>query len=725
MPIDIFYSEVDANLQLELNARGRAGFSSRTNKDLNFMLGKIANVQITPYNDAKYTVPILEAILGGELVRTPPYLPSGPAGFLSEQTTNILENIIINDKIQKLENKYINNTRRTPPYITSCEISTTDGSMGLLNTATINITIPNPEGDLNFIESVYMRPGRHCRIEIAHPKEALVAYSEDPKSPTLLSHGGLLTSSSLGVEISGIEKVPENIDATLEEVQLYGKLNHKVWNGIITSFTLQYESDMSVTATLDLRGGSIRVSEQSINTTTDLPESTKELSDEEKTAEAKKIIDEETKKQEAAESSSKTFFEKISYDAKRSSDKKNFFISDTQQTPNCQQTYISVGYLIAHCNEHLIKNKDKNKLPTDEVPSFSIICNKETCTSIYYEHLVSSDPQNVLLPGSKYGTNTWTIKYTPGNPKDMQDNPDPYSTEYIDSKNNCTYPSMIFVNETLIENIHDSVKKSKIYTIGEFLRLLGDSIRIATCGAIDMQLITPPKPRAGSNQYFYDIKKASPFDKKKIPVPYSIPMFSNHPNGSIVHEFSFSGKLPTDASTLAYVANQDPSAISESEIAPFVAWMYNANTVERSAGTETIGSLITQEQYEKQLKSYKTKHDAAHTKLKDAIESFRRQPETLDRQISLKNALNVYLQYPTASPSISSQLTAPVIPFDASVTIDGINGFHYGNVLDFTGLPSRYRNNCVFFVASVTDSVDSSGKWTTAIRCVMRSKIEA
>ena len=75
MPIDIFYSEVDANLQLELNARGRAGFSSRTNKDLNFMLGKIANVQITPYNDAKYTVPILEAILGGELVRTPPYLP--------------------------------------------------------------------------------------------------------------------------------------------------------------------------------------------------------------------------------------------------------------------------------------------------------------------------------------------------------------------------------------------------------------------------------------------------------------------------------------------------------------------------------------------------------------------------------------------------------------------------------------------------------------------------
>ena len=60
---DIFYSQVDANLQLELNARGKAGFSSKTNKDLQFMLEKIANVYITPYTDETKTKEIANASL--------------------------------------------------------------------------------------------------------------------------------------------------------------------------------------------------------------------------------------------------------------------------------------------------------------------------------------------------------------------------------------------------------------------------------------------------------------------------------------------------------------------------------------------------------------------------------------------------------------------------------------------------------------------------------------
>jgi len=47
--MNIFYDNVDANLQNELNARGEAGMQDRTNKSLNFMLGKIANVQCTAY----------------------------------------------------------------------------------------------------------------------------------------------------------------------------------------------------------------------------------------------------------------------------------------------------------------------------------------------------------------------------------------------------------------------------------------------------------------------------------------------------------------------------------------------------------------------------------------------------------------------------------------------------------------------------------------------------
>ena len=119
---EIFYSEVDRNLQIELNARAGAA-QRRTNKDVDFMLGKIGNVTIIPYV-AKNGKPIKEAILGGKTTRSDNYLPNG---FLY---TSFL------DKEKKPGS---NKLYRTPPYITSADISISgDHSAGILNSATIN-----------------------------------------------------------------------------------------------------------------------------------------------------------------------------------------------------------------------------------------------------------------------------------------------------------------------------------------------------------------------------------------------------------------------------------------------------------------------------------------------------------------------------------------------------------------------------------------------------------
>ena len=72
---------------------------------------------------------------------------------------------------------------------------------------------------------------------------------------------------------------------------------------------------------------------------------------------------------------------------------------------------------------------------------------------------------------------------------------------------------------------------------------------------------------------------------------------------------------------------------------------------------------------------------------------------------------------------ITYQLKAPVIPFDCSFTIDGINGFKYGDVLQFDGLPKRYTANTVYSIVSTTHTVSTNGEWTTQIRCIMRPKI--
>jgi hypothetical protein len=93
---NIFYSQVDDAVQLELNARGNAGKKNRSTQDLNFMLGKVANVQLTAYQsgsaDPNFIIKSNLAILGGQFVRTGRYLPSSPdEGFLTNPTYTVPE----------------------------------------------------------------------------------------------------------------------------------------------------------------------------------------------------------------------------------------------------------------------------------------------------------------------------------------------------------------------------------------------------------------------------------------------------------------------------------------------------------------------------------------------------------------------------------------------------------------------------------------------------------
>ena len=82
-----------------------------------------------------------------------------------------------------------------------------------------------------------------------------------------------------------------------------------------------------------------------------------------------------------------------------------------------------------------------------------------------------------------------------------------------------------------------------------------------------------------------------------------------------------------------------------------------------------------------------------------------------------------HIQYPTDDIIASNKTAAPTIPFTTNFTIDGINGFRYGDVLMFDGLPDRYKNNVVFSVIKINHVVTTNGQWTTQIQCIMRPNI--
>lgn len=149
---NIFYSEVDPAVQLELNARGNAG-KNRTTADINFMVGKIANVQLTAYKSGSADPGTEVGFLGGSDVTVGRYLPSGENGFLMNSkytvTTLNLDQPIVTSSTSSVDD----NSRRIGPIITGVSVDIGDHSMGLLNKATVNITIPNPTRDLDQVES--------------------------------------------------------------------------------------------------------------------------------------------------------------------------------------------------------------------------------------------------------------------------------------------------------------------------------------------------------------------------------------------------------------------------------------------------------------------------------------------------------------------------------------------------------------------------------------------
>lgn len=255
--MNIFYSEVDQQLQLELDARAAAGTKNRSERDLDFMLGKIANVEISAFAGENAQTPVIQT-LGGINVREGRYLPSGPAGYLNE-TPYVQKSIEYDAKTNSAStrtDKLTDESYRTGPFITTATITIGDHSMGLLNKASINITIPNPLRDLDQIETVWFRPGRYARITIMHPDSAVITSNDNkmyPKAKGLLDDKTIPNREKLKEfypYLTGDAKALEDFETKLR------KMNHVMFEGVITSFDFSYTKDGTIEASISLTGTS-------------------------------------------------------------------------------------------------------------------------------------------------------------------------------------------------------------------------------------------------------------------------------------------------------------------------------------------------------------------------------------------------------------------------------------------------------------------------------------
>lgn len=693
---DIFYSQVDANLQLELLARAAAGKGNRRTKDINYMVSKVANVAITPYDITYVTgsnadnqqavsekIPITEAILGGAGVRQGEYLPTGPRGFVTDRIYSITDS-------DGNETSRTNTSKRIPPYLTGLEVSIGDDSMGLMQTATANVTIPNPGRDLDYFESVYLRPGRNVKIYIEHPNTAIVGET------AYLTSGSLPSTEKLKALYPKI---------TAAQEQAYKKMNAFVFDGVIISFTLDYQPDASVAASLTMRGTTQVYTDLSMamSANTGSSESAEGIAVTTFHEAIEKVI--ENKRKELGSKTSGVYIDETDTKLKDVS-----YIWGAPKSDMQSMKYITLKALINFVNKFILPKA------APVVGNVEIVFDREISTCKYYENLVSAEPLSVFFPGQdNYGSFTWYGDLDSKKPKFFT----------ADNKNPEAYCTLIYISTTIIEQIITAMSQEEIYTVAEFLQRISARIYYASGGAYDLKLITDPGNQNGL--LYYDSNNVKSFSN--VPEAFNVPMFANNEAGTIVKDFTFNGKLPSDASNLAYVLNQNPADISESEIAPFLSYMYSATQTRRNAnGNDTVSNITNVETLNKIDQSYKDNNakylrDLIH-ETSGSIAIYGKNMDQSKNQTKLHTSLQKYIQYPKSSLEASVNLKAPVIPFDASFTVEGVNGFRYGDVLEFSGLPKRYTNNTVFCIIGINHSVSSTGEWNTGIQCIMRPRID-
>jgi len=743
--MNIFYSEVDKNLQLELEARGRA-FRVRDTNSLNFMLSKMANVEITAY-EATSSKSRVVGTLGGTSNRTGRYLPTGPDGYLTPNQKYIQSEIVFNDVTGEAAvegTTWIDKSQRIGPIVSAVDITIGDHSMGLLNKATITAIIPNPQRDLDAFEEAWLRPGRYTRIEIEHPDTAIVSKSET---------AGLLTPLDIPDRDKLKSLYPDwNIDDLISEVREMRKF---IFEGLITTFDFLYTKDGTVEATLSLTGTSNVYTKMTMllnpdanrsETTTQptgsiIPTGSNEFYGK-LYKRFEKLIDNFKAGDPNAKQLTKFLIPYIDEKLPTPRATDHFILkgepySSLNETANKKKKkklttltndsrYITLGALIKYINSYVLK----------KLPGAEIICDDTICFSAYYPWLVSTMPKEILLlpkdPNIKwygvpkpvpqecniYGTLTYygdvfeQLNNNAVNSRLLKEKglfkewPGVYEKNPEGSGK--LYPSRIFINmETIEKIINDlSAKNTKPFSVETFISVLCAKINGATGNAINLTLVTYPAD--GTKLILTDSKfTRTPADTKKV-VAFSVPMFANHPNGTIVQDFQFQASLPANAATLSYVLNSEQD-ISAEDIAPYINFMYTAKNA------DGINKVIAK---------YKSQHVTAVNELYQAKIKYGESPNVESIQTELSKALYKYIQFPTEDIKTSNLLTAPIFPFSVSFTIDGINGLRYGDVLTFEGLPTRYQVNTVFSIISISHTVSSAGEWKTQITCIQRPSIE-
>ena len=689
---NIFYSGVYPQVQLELMSRGRAGASSRTTRDIAYMLEKVANVELRAYDKFPTSTSVPISILGGRTVRDGAFLPTGPSGYLSRPGN------------------------RPAPYIKDMSVSISDNK-GFVNKLTTKIVIPDPSAlitspdgvsitDFDYIESIYLLPGRDVLAIIAYPESAIIS------DPTTLPTG----EQSISTDSAKVLKLRY---PTLNETELkrLNKLNELYFNGKISAYSFEYTTDGMIEISIDAIGTTNTYTDISMlsakqeRTTTETPAKQPEV------GELYTIINKavnDIKIQKEKEENDTNFEYLVPADSTKKSSRSilvgTYYKTEPAQTTTVHRM-ITLGYLIDFINSKILSQL------TSEYGNIQIICEDIICKSNYYEQLVSVNSDEILLWPGKSSTKTNFLGHF-GKSEAEHDKEGLFYKKLfplikkpvtdgfltIDSDGNAyANPARIYINIEEIRLITvEMAQDPETATVKKFLMKISELIFKNTAGAIDMRLVQDPE--LTNTLLFYDTNFTG---TGRTPVSeFNLPAYASKNGSTVVRDIKLTSKIPENIRSLVY------------------------KNLAEEAGTDPVLSYIpyffalTDSERKKQSDKWKIKHDEAVKVLNLAKSEVATKIADAVSKNELVLALKRYLRFFDPDIRKCNSVVKPPYPMSLEFTLDGINGLKFGDVLSVSGLPKRYSDNFVFCIQNITHTVSNSGEWTTAVTCFPRVRIK-
>jgi hypothetical protein len=345
--------------------------------------------------------------------------------------------------------------------------------------------------------------------------------------------------------------------------------------------------------------------------------------------------------------------------------------ADAEKEEDKPQYYISLEKVV-----ELVNNKVLRAAGGPKFNKLVIKCNGDItkCNVPTPDKLVSGNPLQVLFPGyGNYGEHNL------------------FSTDFSTQlQSGDLSKAMINVDwlKEMLKNMGTltaDAQKSANKTVGKFLQNILDSIHTNSGTRFKLSVVSNPKDETE----FLIID--SNYVENKIE-PFQITAVTKD---SICRSVSLTAKVPSEMATAAFVANTNT-------LAPMGAGITALNG---AAGQAPPNTATAQEQFETAKKNM------------DATDK----GPTSDNITAMQAAIKRLYVGGSNSGGTKPENEAIPFPIDFSCTLDGIEGFVFGNAITCNYLPTVYqqKQKVAFTVTKVEHNI-SGNDWTTTLSTVCR-----